>query len=505
MSGLRGRFKRSRVMACIAVAATALGVSAASSMAAMPNVKIVTQGTIPTEGVPKNTKYFSTIQAAVNSTKKGDWVLIEPGVYKEQVKVTQPNIHIRGMNRNSVILDGAGIPSSNGIEVLKTNNVWIENMTARNFENGPGGGGNDFWWSGGNDPGKVTARGWWGKYLTAYDTGLGGGYGIFAQFETEGSWDHIYASGFNDSGIYIGGCQQCKALVKEATIENNAVGYSGSNSGGELVIEKSRFAHNSDGIVPNGENPGDGPPPNNGLCTRRNGGKPNPTPSFTSTKIERCEILRYNEVTENNNLTVPANGSTIKSPYGAGIELPGDYAELIEHNTITKNPTDGILAFEYPNPYPPTEKTIYFELAGNKIANNTFNENGGDGGPYAGDLFMEGGIFAKGKSQSTMNCIGTGPEANSFVDATYPSQGELETTWGCQNETTPNPNLGINGIGWLIYLQEVSEKTRVPTPQAAPPAQETMPKPCTNVPVNPLCPNEEAEPYARKKKAHRKA
>ena len=364
MSSLRGRLKRSRAVACFAIAATALGVNAAGAMAA-PFVKIVTQGPIPTEGVPKNTTYFSTIQAAVNSTKKGDWVLIEPGIYKEEVKVTKANIHIRGMNRNSVILDGAGLEGGvNGIEVLKSNNVWIENMTARNFEEGKNGGGNDFWWSGGNDPGKVTAHGWWGKYLTAYDTGLGGGYGIFAQYTKEGSWDNIYASGFNDSGIYIGACQQCKARVNKATIENNAVGYSGSNSGGELVIENSRFAHNSDGIVPNGENPGDGPPPNNGACNRRNGGKPNPTPSFTSTKIERCEVFKYNTVTENDNLTVPANGSTIKSPYGAGIELPGDYAELIEHNEITRNPTDGILAFEYPNPFPPTEKTIYFELRG---------------------------------------------------------------------------------------------------------------------------------------------
>ena len=115
----------------------------------------------------------------------------------------------------------------NGIEVVKSNNVWIENMTARNFEEGKGGGGNDFWWSGGSDPGKVTAHGWWGKYLTAYDTGLDGGYGIFAQNTKEGSWENIYASGFNDSGIYIGACQQCKARVNKATIENNAVGYSG--------------------------------------------------------------------------------------------------------------------------------------------------------------------------------------------------------------------------------------------------------------------------------------
>ena len=99
--------------------------------------------------------------------------------------------------------------------------------------------------------------------------------------------EHIYSSGFNDSGIYIGACQECKAHVDNATIENNAVGYSGSNSGGELIIENSVFAHNSDGIVPNGENPGDGPPPNDGQCHRKNERHPNPTPHFESTAIER--------------------------------------------------------------------------------------------------------------------------------------------------------------------------------------------------------------------------
>ena len=162
MLGLRGHsaraIPRSRWMTCLAIAAAAVGVNAASAMAA-PHVEIVTQGTIPTEGVPANTHYFSTIQAAVNATKAGDWVLIEPGVYTEEVKVKRPHrdIHIRGLNRNTVILDGQGLikpGGRNGIEVVKDNEVWIENMTARNFEreslDGPGG--NDFWWSGGDGP-----------------------------------------------------------------------------------------------------------------------------------------------------------------------------------------------------------------------------------------------------------------------------------------------------------------------------------------------------------------
>jgi len=61
------------------------------------------------------------------------------GVYTEEVKVKRPHrdIHIRGLNRNTVILDGQGLikpGGRNGIEVVKDNEVWIENMTARNFE-----------------------------------------------------------------------------------------------------------------------------------------------------------------------------------------------------------------------------------------------------------------------------------------------------------------------------------------------------------------------------------
>src|SRR3984893_11937670 len=66
---------------------------------------------------------FSIIQAAVDAARPGDWVLIGPGNYHETgnrvppgavgddragaaVLVTTPGIHIRGMDRNGVVLDG---------------------------------------------------------------------------------------------------------------------------------------------------------------------------------------------------------------------------------------------------------------------------------------------------------------------------------------------------------------------------------------------------------------
>ena len=126
--------------------------------------------------------------------------------------------------------------------------------------------GNEIWWNGGSGSGKIGAHGWFGRYLTAYDTGMNGGYGIFTNDETEGSWENIYSSGMDDSGIYLGACRECEARITKATMEDDAVGYSGSNSGGNLIIEHSVFRDNRAGIVPNSENPGDPPPPSNGAC-----------------------------------------------------------------------------------------------------------------------------------------------------------------------------------------------------------------------------------------------
>ncbi len=484
-----GSFSRGALIRAALVTAlvgVVFAATAASALARAPHVNIVSQSGPPAGEIPANTSYYTTIQAAVNASKAHDWVLIEPGVYDEEVKVekAQSGIFIRGMDRNSVILDGQHKPApegSNGIEVFQANNVWIENLTARNFDrataDGPGG--NEIWWNGGAGSGRIGAHGWYGSYLTAYDDGLNGGYGIFTNNETKGSWNEIYASGFNDSGIYLGACWECRAHISKATIEDNAVGYSGSNSGGELVIEKSIFKNNSAGIVPNSENPGDGPPPQDGKC---NGHKPtNPTPKITSTEIARCTVIKENVITENNNLSAPINASTGPAPWGVGVELPGDYADLVEKNTIVGNVNNGVLGFEYPNPFPPTEQTLYFAIAGNRISENTFLENGGSKASYASDITLQGGIFSTKKSPSINNCV----SGNSLPDGTYPAK--IEETWGCQNSTTPAPNNGFGAVEYLLQLQGESEG-RTGVGQPDPPAQPTMPNPCEGVPSNPLCP-----------------
>ncbi len=79
--------------------------------------------------------------------------------------------------------------------------------------------------------------------------------------------DHDYASNFNDSGFYIGGCNdQCNQILENSQAENNAIGYSGTNSGGSMLIEHNMFDNNQDGFDTNSQNNSDWPSPQDGAC-----------------------------------------------------------------------------------------------------------------------------------------------------------------------------------------------------------------------------------------------
>src|SRR5205814_1799785 len=139
----------------------------------------------------------TSIQGAVNATSQGDWVLVAPGDYHEQgnagasepagVLIRTPWIHLRGLNRNNVVVDGTKSGSSrcsgraadqrltadglNGIDVFKASGVYVENLTVCNYLTGPNGGeGNEIWWNGGDGSGQIGMGPWWGNYITATST-----------------------------------------------------------------------------------------------------------------------------------------------------------------------------------------------------------------------------------------------------------------------------------------------------------------------------------------------
>ena len=115
---------------------------------------------------------------------------------------------------------------------------------------------------------------------------------------------HTYANNMSDSGYYIGACPDCNATIDDGTAEGNDLGYSGSNSGGHVVIENSLFKNNEEGVATQSQNNDDAPSPQDGLCPE---GKTNPSPPAGAQRKDICWVMIHNRVIENNNGATPTS------------------------------------------------------------------------------------------------------------------------------------------------------------------------------------------------------
>ena len=469
---------------------------------------------------------YGSLQAAVNAAHPGDWILVAPGDYKTTsssapkgasntpagVLVQTPDLWIRGMSRNQVIIDGTKPGTSqcssqksaqngalNGIMVWKAANVWVQNLTVCNFLAGAGDTGNEIWWNGGANSAKVGGWGYGGTYLNATSTyfaseSTAAQYGIFSSNWSGGTWDQTYASNFNDSGYYIGACQQvCNQTVDHAWAEYNALGYSGSNSGGQLVVENSQFDHNEDGFDTNSQN-GDNPPPQNGDC---------PNGAISSiTHTHSCWVFIDNYVHDNNNPDVPTAGSAAAGPVGTGISLSGARNDTVMDNVFANNGAWGTILVPYPDSGPPCSGgtdlpgLCLFDEYGDAVIGNTYSHNGFFKNPTNGD------IGAVNLELSPPSCFGGNHELGGGSVSTSPPL--LQSLFpSCSGLPLPDLN--------ALFLAEVAcdaqsisigpipasaaclpgthypRRTQVvmhPLPSNLP----TMPDPCTGVPANPWCP-----------------
>ena len=255
------------------------------------------------DGVLNVPEDFATIQAAVDAAQPGDLILIAPGTYHEAVNVVTDQLTIRGLDRNEVVLDGE-FDLDNGIRILGAKGVAVENMTATNYTS------NGFFWTG--------VDGYRGSYLTAYRTG---DYGVYAFDSINGQLDHIYAAGSPDAGIYIGECYPCNAVVSDVVSEHNGLGYSGTNSGGNLIIINSVFRYNRAGVVPN-------------------------SGSYELCYPERDTTIVGNLVYSNNQGDTPAIDVALLA-MGNGIVVAGGVLNDIERNQIWDHDKAGIALVPY--------------------------------------------------------------------------------------------------------------------------------------------------------------
>ncbi len=482
---------------------------------------------------------YRSIQAAIDAARPGDWILIGPGDYKTSstrkapgrsnlaagILITKPRLYIRGMNRNKVIVDGTRPGSSpcsrspaaqnlgptgkgghlglNGIVVWKADNVWIQNLTACNFLTGKGDSGNEIWWNGGSGSGKIGGHGYYGSYLNATNTfyrnnGTAAQYGIFSSNWTGGTWFETYASNFSDSGYYIGACQQqCNQTIDRAHAEFNALGYSGTNSGGQLLVKDSEFDQNQDGFDTDTENT-DAPSPQNGAC-------PGHWMSLI-THTSSCWVLMNSYIHDNNNANVPEAGQAGSTPLGVGVSLSGARNDTVMHNRIVRNNAWGVLIqIQQGEGGPPCIGGVLnfnvlgfftlpclFDNWGNAVLDNRFADNGAYRHVTNGDIAagnLTGGNPTPCFSGNTdPGGLTTSPAG---LEQTYPS------CTGASVPAAPNVPLAIE----LICGNEgslVGEKIACPGGKPYPPRThvvmhalpknlKTMPNPCAGVPANPWC------------------
>ncbi|WP_254841046.1 right-handed parallel beta-helix repeat-containing protein [Natronomonas marina] len=246
---------------------------------------------------------FETIQAAVNGATPRDLILVSPGRYTEEVEINDtPYLTIRGTDREEVVIDGEN-ERYNGIRTTADGTV-VENLTVKDHR------GNGVYWTN-------SVTGYRGSYVTAIRNGV---YGIYAFSSEKGRFEHCYTSGCKDAGFYIGETQQADAVITDCLAEQNAMGYSGTNSGGNLVIRDSIWRDNAVGIVPNTLDSQEGAPQGH-----ENGG----------IRIEN------NEIYDNNNLEVPMY-SNAYAVSGAGVVVAGGVGNDICDNTIENHDKYGI-------------------------------------------------------------------------------------------------------------------------------------------------------------------
>ena len=479
---------------------------------------------------------YTTIQAAVDAAKKGDWVLVAPGDYKEQADLTNttastdnghfggvliktPDLHLRGMDRNTTVVDGTKAGSSqcsataadqqfgavkdgkaigrNGIGVSKANNVSIDNLTVCNFLNGTQDGGNEIWWNGDLGTTALGLKGYEGSYLTATSTFYNGEdtaaqYGIFASHAAgPASWTTIYGSNMNDSGMYVGAClRACDVTIDKAWMEYSALGYSGTNSGGAIVVKNSKFNDNQDGFDTNTQINGDPPAPQDGSCP---GSATSPI-----THTHSCWVVMNNVFENNNNPNTPKAGNAAAGPTGTGMTIAGGRNDTVMNNTFRNNGAWGILFIPFPDSSTPSlnqscSGTGGVETAGfgcvydtmnSKLATNTFVNNGYFGNPSNADF----GQLALNPNKPSNCFIGnTAPKGSSpaNLEKKYPTCGVNRATPDAPTDLLTQV-LCDTGFASCPAGSNYPPETGVQL-HPLPKNLATMPNPCVGVPDSAWC------------------
>jgi Right handed beta helix region/WD40-like Beta Propeller Repeat len=348
---------------------------------------------------------FPGVAEAVAASLPGDVILLAAGTYPGDVVIpeTKPGITIRGVDRNTVVFDGQDIRHT-AIEV-EADGVALENMTAHSYvENG-------FYWDG--------VEGYAGRYLTVWNVGL---YAIYAIESRAGVMEHSYVSGAADAAFYVGECYPCDAVLRNLTAVLSAVGYSGTNAGGNLVVEDSLFDRNAVGILPNSYDVALEPPP------------------------QRKATFRRNVVRDTNTVPTPRN-TPLGGFAGIGIGIAGGVGNAVDANEVTGSTGYGIAVFAT------VDRTTNWVPSGNRVTANRVSGSG------SADIAL---------------ADGSGPE-NCFEANEAGSVLPAELASGCSADGDGHARVATELVRAPMFLLEGLPEAPHYADMPAPPPQTTMP------------------------------
>ncbi len=271
----------------------------------------------------------------------GGIIVIAPGTYTESLEVAADDVTVRGEDRSTVIIDGE-LTRSNGV-VGTGERITVENLTVQNHlqngvlitgatdENGAGVARGPDGYLPDDVPDPVP--GYLVDNVTAINNGL---YGIYAFNRTDGVLRDNLASGGSDSGIYVGQCAECRAIVQDNVITANAAGLELANAS-QVVVTGNRIVGNRIGI------------------------------SVLSNYLEAhgpttgVQIVG-NYIADNNEVETPEQAG---GAFGIGIGLGGTVDAEVRANLITGNDSVGIWVTSSED----------FAPTGTDVQGNTFERN----------------------------------------------------------------------------------------------------------------------------------
>ncbi|MEM8707251.1 MAG: hypothetical protein AAGE98_12390, partial [Actinomycetota bacterium] len=366
---------------------------------------------------------YATIQEAVDAAEPGDLVLIDEGTYNESVVVETDNVVIRGVDRQTVVLDGMHSEEmANGIIVFG-NGVAVENLTVQNYFS------NGVFFTGDYDSDFIL-RGYRVSYVNALNNRV---YGIYAFNAEYGLIDNTYAAGHTDSGYYVGQCQPCNAVLSNNLSEYNTLAYSGTNAGGDLYIVNNEFRMNRVGVTPN-------------------------TLNSEELAPQRGATFAGNWIHTNGNPETSKGGDIWELAYGVGMVLPGANENLVTRNLIENNRNGGVAVS-----FLPDGDTLWL-AENNTITDNVMRGNGID------VVMVDQGGFA-----SLGNCF-----AGNTFDTSRPA--DIDTVLPCDGEEGDLSDM----IG-IDFFAPPGEDENVPYTDVASPAagdQPSMPDALTAPPMS---------------------